>query len=121
MKHKNFDELQKSSTTELTKRIAQLSLETHAISKILESKNRRKSITSTINWSNKSDGIDRENERIDRNGITLQLRDRVKVLTKGKIKVSQGTVIEYGSLLIIESDTGVRIKRKSTNLSRINN
>ena len=53
-------------------------------------------------------------DRTDRNGEILEIGDRVRVrvLTKGRIKVSHGTVFEFGKLVTIKDCGGVRIQRK---------
>ena len=58
--------------------------------------------------------------RTDRNGKVLEIGDRVRVLTKGRFKVSHGTVFEVlGKMVTIKGvGGGVMIQRKSSNLAK---
>ena len=56
----------------------------------------------------------------DRDGTPLAVGDKVSILTPGKYKFNEGTVVRLGSKrIIIKSSEGNTTSRKSTNLRKI--
>ena len=123
MKNRNIESLESASTAELTERLAQLSIESHTINSILTG---RKNVCTKEIDDGSIDGRAIKGKRsvlgsrTDRNGKVLEIGDRVRVLTKGRIKVSHGTVFEVlGKMVTIEgAGGGVMIQRKSSNLAK---
>ena len=122
MKNRNIESLESASTAELTERLAQLSIESHTINSILTG--RKNVCTKEIDDGSIDGAIKGKRSvlggRTDRNGKVLEIGDRVRVLTKGRIKVSHGTVFEVlGKMVTIKGDGGgVMIQRKSSNLAK---
>ena len=130
MKHTSLKKLEEASTDELTERLAALSMESHRINNILSRRrsdgtnhSEEESIGLSRFLSIKTDSTIRGNieivERTDRNGNILEIGDRVRILTKGRIKIIHGTVFEFGKLITVKgSGGGIEIRRKSTNLAK---
>ena len=122
-KGKSDSSLESASTAELTARLAQLSIESHTINTILSRRRNARNMDAEKSDDDASSMITAksaiyEDTRIDRNGEILEIGDRVRVLTKGRIKVTHGTVVQYGKLITIEASDGMRIQRKSTNVAK---
>ena len=117
MNQEKVAKLEEASTTELTERLSRLSLETHTIGRILSERDATARSTHSTSRVKRKHTIHRN--RINCNGLGLRTGDRVRVLTKGKIKLSESTVVGHGPLIVVEGNDGTRIKRKSTNLAKI--
>ena len=56
----------------------------------------------------------------DRDGTTLEIGDKVSILTPGKYSFKEGTVVKLGNKRVtIKSTEGSTTSRKSTNLRKI--
>ena len=141
MNKEDIERLSNQSTESLTKRLAGLSIETHTINTILS--NRRNDTDSIISEciltsSPESSSVQvletgREQSSVDtrrtssvselssfdkhdRRGRILDIGDKVKVLTKGRYKITEGYITSFGKFVSIEDCHGVVVQRKSTNL-----
>lgn len=105
----------------LTERLNRLTLERNRVIREINNINqRRQEAQAREQRPQRQRQRTRQAERVDVNGTPLHVGDRVRFLTAGRYRSTEGTVHKFGTRFVVsEDDSGNKIAREYGNVERI--